>query len=100
MLAYVFWHVPRPGIAPADYEPRLTEFHTALRAGGVAGVRRTTTLALPAVPWLGGAAGYEDWYLVEDFAALGTLNAAAVAGGRRAPHDAAAAAVLTGVAGV
>jgi hypothetical protein len=100
MLAYVFWHVPRPGIAPADYEPRLAAFHAALRAGEVPGVGRTTTLGLAAIPWLDGAAGYEDWYLVEDFAALGTLNAAAVAGARQAPHDAAAAAALTGVAGV
>jgi hypothetical protein len=100
MLAYVFWHVPRPGVAPADYERRLAAFHAALEAGAVPGVGRTTTLALPAVPWLEGAAGYEDWYLVEGFAALGALNAAAVAGARRAPHDAAAAAALTGVAGI
>src|SRR5918998_5767205 len=100
MLAYVFWHVPRPGIPPAEYEPRLAAFHAALRAGAVPGVGRTATLALPAVPWLEGAAGYEDWYLVEDFAALGALNAAAVSGSRKAPHDAAAAAAHTGVAGL
>ena len=100
MLAYVFWHVPSPAVAAADYEARLRAFHDALRAGAPAGLGPTATVALAAVPWLGGAAGYEDWYLVEDFAALGTLNAAAVSGARRAPHDAAAAAARAGVAGV
>jgi hypothetical protein len=52
------------------------------------------------VPWLDGAAGYEDWYLVDDFAALGTLNHAAVHGARKPPHDAAAAAAAAGVAGI
>ena len=35
-------------------------------------------------------AGYSDWYLVEDSAALDFLNEAAVTGARSAPHDAAA----------
>ena len=47
-----------------------------------------------------GRPGYEDWYLVEDFTALGTLNAAAVSGAAKAPHDAAAAAARAGVGGV
>lgn len=100
MLAYVFWHVPAAAVAAADYEARLGAFHDRLRAGAPAGLGQTAAVALAEVPWLGGAAGYEDWYLVEDFAALGTLNAAAVSGARRAPHDAAAAAARAGVAGV
>jgi len=100
VLAYVFWHVPRPGVPASDYESRLTAFHAGLRSGAVAGLGPTATVALAAIPWLDGAAGYEDWYLVEDFAALGTLNAAAVSGARQAPHAAAAAVSLTGVAGI
>jgi hypothetical protein len=100
VLAYVFWHVPAAAVGADDYEARLAAFHAALRAGADAWLGPTATVALPAVPWLGGAAGYEDWYLVEDFAALGALNAAAVAGERKAPHDAAAAAARAGVAGV
>ena len=84
----------------ADYEARLRAFHAALRAGGPAGLGPSASVALGEVPWLGGSAGYEDWYLVEDWAALGALNAAAVSGTRRAPHDAAAAAARAGVAGV
>ena len=98
MLAYVFWHVPVADAA--GYEDRLRAFHAALRADAPAGLGPTATFGLDAVPWFGGAAGYEDWYLVDDFAALGTLNAAAVSGAARAPHDAAAAAARAGVGGV
>ena len=100
MLAYVFWHVPAADVSPADYEARLASFHAELRSGEPAWLGPTTTVALPAAPWLEGAAGYEDWYLVEDFAALGTLNAGAVSGARKPPHDAAAAAARSGVAGL
>jgi hypothetical protein len=34
--------------------------------------------------------GYEDWYLVEDWTALGELNALAVDASHRTPHAAAA----------
>src|SRR5690242_14047167 len=100
MLAYVFWHAPAAGIAAPDYERRLAAFHAALRADPAPGQRGTAALGLGAVPWLGGVPGYEDWYLVDGFSALGALNEAAVAGRRRAPHDAAAAWAAVGVAGV
>jgi hypothetical protein len=100
VLAYVFWHAPAPDAGGADHEERLVAFHAALRAAPEPGFGVTAAFGLDAVPWLGGAAGYEDWYLVEDFAALGRLNAAAVAGARRAPHDAAAAQAAAGTAGV
>jgi hypothetical protein len=100
VLAYVFWHVPRAGVPARDYEARLEAFHAALRAAPAAAMGPTATVALPAIPWLGGAAGYEDWYLVDDFPALGALNEAAVSGRRAAPHDAAAALAGSGVAGV
>ena len=100
MLAYVFWHVAAPGTAGAEYEERLAGFHAALRADPPPGLGLTATLGLDAIPWLGGAAGYEDWYLVDDFAALGVLNTAAVSGSRKAPHDEAAAAAHAGVAGL
>ena len=96
----MFWHVPAGGVAPADYEARLAAFHAALREERPAGLGITATVGLEAIPWLGGAAGYEDWYLVDSFAALGVLNAAAVSGVHRGPHDAAAAAAHAGVAGL
>jgi hypothetical protein len=94
LLAYVFWHVPLAAVA--DYEQRLRAFHESLRGE----LERSTTFALPSVPWLGGAPGYEDWYLVDDFAALGRLNEVAVTGARRQRHDAAADAARAGIAGV
>ena len=100
MLAYVFWHVAAAGTGRADYEERLAGFHAALRADPSPGLGPTATFGLQAVPWLGGRGGYEDWYLVDDFTALGALNAAAVSGSRSAPHDAAAARAGAGVAGI
>jgi hypothetical protein len=100
VLAYVFWHLSAPDHDVADYEARLAAFHAVLRGERPHGLGLTATVALAAIPWLGGAAGYEDWYLVDDFAALAVLNAAAVSGGRRAPHDAAAAVAHGGIAGI
>jgi len=45
-------------------------------------------------------AHYLDWYVVDDFAALGALNHGAVTGARQSPHDAVAHLALTGTAGV
>jgi hypothetical protein len=90
VLAYVFWHVAAPG---ADaYESRLTAFHDVI---GVP----SAWFAVPALPWMPGP-GYEDWYLVDDWTALGELNTRAISGPRRAPHDAAAARAAWGIAGV
>ena len=94
-LAYVFWHQPAPGIDAAAYEERLRAFHGAL---GLAGSR---TLRLDRAPWDGeDARWYEDWYPVEDWRELGTLNERAVSGARRDPHDAAATRAGTGAGGV
>ena len=100
MLAYVFWHVPLPAVDVTGYEARLGRFHAGLRADAHAGPGPSMTVALRTVPWLKDASGYEDWYLVEDFAALGVLNRAAVSGMAAAPHDAVAAVVHAGTAAV
>lgn len=98
VLAYVFWHVPLPSADIAGYEARLGAFHAGLRADAPAGLGRSMTVGLGALPWLGDAPGYEDWYLVEDFTALGVLNRAAVSGAALAPHAATAAVVHGGTA--
>jgi hypothetical protein len=93
VLAYVFWHRPA-GPDSEAYETRLAAFHRALD-------RESAALRRPEVPWLAGeGAGYEDWYLVADWTALGELNAAAVSWERAGPHDAVAALAGAGVAGV
>jgi hypothetical protein len=93
VLAYVFWHRPRDGVDAAGYVASLTAFHERI---GVP----SWFAPLDRPPWSGDAGWYEDWYLVEDWNGLGRLNEAAVTGSRREPHDAAAALVADGIAGV
>lgn len=101
MLAYVFWHWPQSPPDVREYERRQRAFHTALAAAPAHGFQWSVTVGISGAPWAAaGADAYEDWYAVDDFAALGTLNESAVSGSRLAPHDAAAAAVAGGTAGV
>jgi hypothetical protein len=92
LLAYVFWHRPAPGVDVGEYEARLREFHATLDVVSAA-------FRLHVLPWRH-EDGYEDWYLVEDWTALGELNAAAVAAARKGEHDAAARLAGEGWAGV
>jgi hypothetical protein len=99
VLAYVFWHRPLAGVAVADYEHAEIAFHRSLARARPAGLRCSAVFRVPELPWLApapggaqgqpdsGGAGYEDWYLVEDYTALGVLNEAAVAHGHRTVHD-------------
>lgn len=85
MLAYLFWHRPGPGVARGDYERRLSEFHAALADRGYT----TGAFHLERLPFDPGG-GYEDWYLIDDWAALGALDEAAVDARSRSVHDAVA----------
>ena len=101
ILAYVFWHWSRPGVAPHEYEGRQRAFHTALAAAPADGYRESLSVALTGAQWAAdGGAAYEDWYLVRDFGALGALNAAAMTASRAAAHDAAAAVAGGGAGGL
>lgn len=91
MLAYVFWHRPHAGVTPEQYEAACVRFHRSLTAHPPGGFGASACLRAPELPWLGdGGPGYEDWYLVEDYGALGVLNEAAVARTHETSHDAAA----------
>ncbi len=90
MLAYVFWHWPAPGVELARYTEALVDFHRALASAPPPGLRGSRVFEVELAPWLPAAHAWEDWYLLDDFTALGALNDAAVAGARRGPHDAAA----------
>ena len=96
MLAYVFWHWPRADVDPGRYADALLAFHGALAEAPPPGYHGSRVLEVFGAPWLPVARALEDWYLVEDFTALGALNDAAVSGQRRDPHDGAARMALGG----
>jgi hypothetical protein len=101
MLAYLFWHEPREGVDPDHYVGLLRTFHAALHAAPPPAFVRSWSVRLDAAPWDGGPARpFEDWYLVEDWSALGTLNEAAVRAPRGQPHDAVAALATNGAGGL
>jgi hypothetical protein len=87
VLAYVFWHRAAAGVEQGAYEQAIGHFHRSLAHRPPEGFAGSACYHAAELPWLGGCAGYEDWYLVEDFAALGVLNEAAVAHGHRTVHD-------------
>jgi len=100
MLAYVFWHRPAEGVAPEAYTELIAHFHRSIAARPPAGFVSSASFAAPGPNWLGGLPAYEDWYVVEDFAALGVLNTAAVSRGHLTVHDAAARAAGPGTGAV
>jgi hypothetical protein len=90
VLAYVFWHGAASGVSSTDYEDSLRAFHGTLADHPPTGFLGSAVFGFPDAPWFAAGSGYLDWYRVADFASLGFLNEAAVAGARKAPHDRAA----------
>ena len=100
-LAYVFWHWPRPGVTVGVYKRKLGSFQSSLRAGRPDLVADLLSYRVDSLPWGPRASPlFEDWYLVEDFSALGSLNDAAVAGSTKRFHDSVAGDYLKGAGGV
>jgi hypothetical protein len=87
VLAYIFWHRPRAGTTVEAYEQAQVKFHRSLAHNPPMGLRGTAVFRVAELPWLPPGPGYEDWYLVEDYTALGVLNEAAVGRGHRSAHD-------------
>jgi hypothetical protein len=98
VLAYIAWHRPAPGVDASAYERALQRFHRSLELVPPDGFRGSVAFGADRRPWVpadtAGAdsrPGYEDWYLVDSWAALGVLEEAAVARGHVTRHDAVAA---------
>jgi hypothetical protein len=95
VLAYLSWHRPAPAVERASYERALERFHRSLAHSRPSGFRGSVAFRAASLPWLlsdGGElpeddAGYEDWYLVDDWGAVGVLEEAAVAHGHVTAHD-------------
>jgi hypothetical protein len=102
MLAYLSWHRSAAGVQAAAYERALERFHRSLAHRPPSGFRGSGTFRVSELRWLepgegtgegeGGRSepGYEDWYLLDDWAAVGILEEAAVAHGHLSAHDAVA----------
>jgi hypothetical protein len=82
MLAYLFWHCPDRTVNAGEYEHMLVQFHEAIRGVLV----ESAAFRLDQLPFTP-APGYEDWYLIGDWAALGDLNREAVSGACGQAHD-------------
>jgi hypothetical protein len=101
MLAYFFTHWPLESISAEDYEAALRSFHQSLAAHPPQGFHQSWVIAVQGLPWANrGQAAYEDWYLVDDFAALGVLNEAAVSPPHQETHMAVARMTANGKGGV
>lgn len=98
MLAYVFWHWPRPGVAYDEYVARQVAFHQALATRGPAALEASSIWRVIGAPWTPASVAYEDWYLLGNSAGLDALNAAAVSDSLREVHDAAASLAAGGMA--
>lgn len=87
MLAYVFWHQRASKIAREEYQERLVAFHQILQVRQPQGFVCSMVLEMAQLPWMTEESeAYEDWYLVENSAALDVLDEAAVTGICREPH--------------
>lgn len=88
MLAYVFWHWPQPDVERESYLARLESFQRTLAANKPEGFRHSVVFGIEEADWLNtSGAVYEEWYLLDDSAALDRLNDGAVSGACEEPHN-------------
>lgn len=97
MLAYIAWHRPAVDIDRAAYEHAIERFHASLAHRPPSGFGGSASFRAAELPWLvadggssGPVGGYEDWYLLDSWSAVGVLEEAAVARGHVTAHDAVA----------
>ena len=101
MLAYVFWHWPQPQIETGSYVDHLTVFHRTLAANKPDGFRESVVFRIHNANWLNtDGEAYEEWYLLDDSAAMDRLNDAAVSGVCEEPHNRVAREAADGTGGL
>ena len=101
MLAYVFWHWPQPQIEHGSYVDHLAEFHRTLAANKPAGFQQSVVFRIRNANWLNtDGEAYEEWYLLDDSAAMDRINEAAVTGVCEEPHNRVAREAADGTGGL
>jgi hypothetical protein len=101
MLAYVFWHWPQVNIDQGAYENHLREFQQALAANKSEGFQQSVVFRIRGAAWLNTSdEAYEEWYLLDDSAAMDRLNDAAVSGACEEPHNRVAREAADGIGGL
>lgn len=101
MLAYVFWHWQRPEIERGQYLNHLVDFHRTLAAHKSPGFRESVVFSFSGADWLKtDGEVFEEWYLLDDSAAMDPLNEAAVTGACEEPHNRVARAAADGTGGL
>src|SRR5215218_2410959 len=101
MLAYVFWHWPQSTVAPGTYLHHLLEFHQTLAVNKPAGFQESVVFRVRGASWLNtNDEAYEEWYLLDDSAAMDRLNEAAVSGVCEEPHNRVAREAADGIGGL
>jgi hypothetical protein len=88
MLAYVFWHWPQASVAPKSYLSHLESFHRTLAANKPRGFYRSVVFRIADADWLQTRGpAYEEWYLMDNSAAMDPLNDGAISGACEQPHN-------------
>jgi len=88
MLAYVFWHWPQTSVDPQAYVAHLESFHRTLAANKPEGFQHSVVFRIEDADWLETRGpAYEEWYLLDNSAAMDPLNDAAVSGACEQPHN-------------
>lgn len=101
MLAYVFWHWPQTGVDIANYVAHLIAFHRTLAANKPDCFQGSRVFRIHGASWLDTKGdAFEDWYLLNDSAALDVINHAAVTGPCEEPHNLVAREAAGGTAGL
>jgi len=101
MLAYIFWHWPRFDVDLAVYQTNLRNFHRTLAAHIPPGFHGSTVFSINGASWLDSTGPtFEEWYLLDNSAALDQLNDAAVTGACERPHNVVAKDAAGGTAGL
>lgn len=101
MLAYVFWHQRESTSVKEAYQEKLIAFHQRLQERQPQGFICSMVLEMAHLPWMTeGKEAYEDWYILENSAALDRLDEAAVTGMCREPHQQVASLASNGTGGL